>query len=116
MNAPISIPKTVRFFFLLLSCVINFTALFAQGGKKPIDSLIAKIGLYGNKNTSATLFTCFDKTAYVNNENVWFTAYLLNYSSLKHEPTILSAILVNDQTGSIALDQKYDMANGLSFG
>jgi len=109
-------PKITRFLFLLLPFVINFTTLFAQSGKKPIDSLIAKIGLYGNKNTSATLFTCFDKTAYVNSENVWFTSYLLNYSSLKHEPTILSAILVNDQTGSIALNQKYDMANGLSFG
>jgi hypothetical protein len=116
MKATVSMLKITRFLFLFLPCVINFTTLFAQTGKKPIDSLIAKIGLYGNRNTSATLFTCFDKTAYVNSENVWFTAYLLNYSSLKHEPTILSAILVNDQTGSIALDQKYDMANGLSFG
>jgi hypothetical protein len=74
MKATVSMLKITRFFFLFLPCVINFHGLFAQSGKKTIDSLIAKIGLYGNRNTPATLLTCFDKTAYVNSENVWFTS------------------------------------------
>jgi hypothetical protein len=96
--------------------MLNLPVLFAQSGNKSIDSLITKINLYGRKKASSKLFACFDKTVYVNNENVWFTAYLLNYSSLKNEPTILSAMLVNDQSGAIALQQKFPIANGLCFG
>ncbi|MGZ3872749.1 MAG: hypothetical protein ACXVJD_07515 [Mucilaginibacter sp.] len=81
-----------------------------------MDSLTSKIISYGKKNAPSSLFTCFDKTVYVNNESVWFTAYLLNYTKQALVPTILSAILINDQTGSIALQQKFEIANGLSFG
>lgn len=72
--------------------------------------------MYGKTVAPSSLFTCFDKTLYVNNESVWFTAYLLNYNKGVNEPTILSAILINDQTGSIAQEQKFEMQNGLSFG
>jgi hypothetical protein len=90
--------------------------LFSQSGSKRIDSLVTKINSYGNRNASSNLFTIFDKTVYVNNENVWFTSYLLNHLNRKHEATILTTILVNDQFGSIASEQKFAIADGLSFG
>jgi hypothetical protein len=106
----------IKSLLLFIVCVLNLSSLSAQNNNRSTDSLTSKIISYGKKNAPSSLFTCFDKTVYVNNESVWFTSYLVNYSKRVNEPTILSAILINDQTGSIALDQKFEMANGLSFG
>ncbi|MFI5136522.1 MAG: Ig-like domain-containing protein [Sphingobacteriales bacterium] len=106
----------IKSFSLFILCVLNFSGIFAQSGKNSTASLTSKIISYGKKNATSSLFTCFDKTVYVNNESVWFTSYLINYSKRVNGPTILSVLLVNDQSGSIAFDQKFEMANGLSFG
>lgn len=104
------------FFVVFFSCLLQFSVLYAQSNSYATDSLPAKIISYGKKNAPSSLFICFDKTVYVNNESVWFTAYLLNYNKKPSEPDILSAILVNDQTGKMELEQKFEMTNGLSFG
>jgi len=101
---------------LFILFVLHVSGLSAQGGNRSTDSLTSKIISYGKKNAPSSLFTCFDKTVYVNNESVWFTGYLLNYNKQSYGPTILSAILVDDQTGAIALEQKFEMVNGLAFG
>ena len=74
------------------------------------------MGDYSLKSPSPALFAHFDKTVYANSENVWFTAYLLNCDKTKNNPSILSALLVNDHDKSIVFDRKYVMAEGLSFG
>ncbi|MCO5945638.1 hypothetical protein [Mucilaginibacter flavidus] len=111
-----NIKDIIKPFSLFIFFVLHFVTLSAQSNNRSIDSLTSKIISYGKKSAPSSLFTCFDKTIYVNNESVWFTAYLLNYSKQAYGPTMLSAILINDQIGSIALDQKFEMANGLAFG
>ncbi|MDB5143494.1 MAG: hypothetical protein JWQ66_2207, partial [Mucilaginibacter sp.] len=99
-------------FFLYLLCSPGI--LYAQN--TALDSLTEKISFYGKKNSSSILFAHFDKTIYVNNENVWFTAYLLNYNKQTNNPSILSALLINDHNKSQVLEQKFVMAGGLAFG
>jgi hypothetical protein len=100
-------------FFLL---VLNFSSLKAQNANSFADSVTGMLYRYGVTKSQSVLFTCFDKTVYVNNENVWFTSYLLNYDKKLNNPSILSIILVNDYDRSIALERKFIMSNGLSFG
>ncbi|MDB4926557.1 MAG: hypothetical protein JWR23_2613 [Mucilaginibacter sp.] len=90
--------------------------VFGQIHKTLNDSLIKKVILYGKSLSSSILFTHFDKVVYVNNEDVWFTAYLLNANKKVNNPTILSVILINDHDRSIVLEHRFLMTNGLSFG
>jgi hypothetical protein len=79
------------------------------------DTLRRKMALYQQMHPSSTLFVHFDKTLYTNNENVWFTAYLLNISKLQLHHT-LSASLVNDIDHTVTMQEKFVMDNGISFG
>jgi len=109
--------KAAAFFCICtLSFFMGLSSLFAQDQVNSIDSLIQKIHFYGLKKQSSVLFAHFDKTVYVNNENVWFTAYLLNYDKKTNDPSILSVLLVNDNDRSIVLEQRFLMGNGRAFG
>jgi len=104
--------------FFILTIYIGFypCCIYAQTGTEVPDSLLLKINYYGVKKSSSVLFAHFDKTIYVNNENVWFTAYLLNYDKRRNSSTFLSVLLINDQKKTIAVEQRFIMADGLSFG
>jgi hypothetical protein len=104
------------FFILFLYVILRPHCVYAQIGTEVPDSLLSKISYYGIKKSSSVLFAHFDKSIYVNNENVWFTAYLLNYNLKKSNPTFLSVLLVNDQKKTISVKQRFLMADGLSFG
>jgi len=80
-----------------------------------VDSINSKISLYKEAKSSPTLFVHFDKTIYVQNENVWFTCYLLNRTR-NDNPDILSIVMVNDVNKSVVLERKFQMADGISFG
>jgi len=108
--------KSAFLFNLTICACLVVTNLYAQKNEAMPDSLLQKIHFYGLKKRSSVLFAHFDKTVYVNNENVWFTAYLLNYEKKANNPSILSVLLVNDHDRSIALQQQFVMANGLAFG
>ncbi len=101
---------------IVMCIIVSYSTLYAQPANIPIDSLTKKIELYGNSKSSSMLFAHFDKTVYVNNENVWFTAYLLNFDKTKNNPSILSALLVNADTKSVVLDGKFLMTDGIAFG
>jgi len=96
-------------FALLLSCV----NLSAQS--KLADSIERKMVWYSLGKPSQTLFVHFDKIVYAQNENVWFTGYLLN-RRITDNPEVLSVSLVNDLTRKVLVEQKFLMAGGISFG
>ena len=101
-----------NFFLIILHC----DTLFAQKtGSNFIDSLSNKFAYYRLKKQAGVLYAHFDKTVYTNNENVWFTAYLL-MSATSEKDSVLSLILINDDDHRVALDEKFIMINGTSFG
>jgi len=98
--------------FFLLQCS---SIAFAQADAAPFaDSLLKKFDYYSAKKQQGVLFAHFDKNVYTNNENVWFTAYLLNTNANKND--VLSLILINDNGHSILLKDKFVMDKGIAFG
>jgi hypothetical protein len=89
-------------------------ASYAQP-KTLIDSIAAQIELAGTQQPAALLFVHFDKTIYSNNENVWFTGYLLkdNVNGRHHT---LSVALIREDDRSVLAEGKYVLYNGLAFG
>ena len=91
------------------------STLFAQENAV-ISQLAKKMISYGVKKTPSGLFCHFDKTIYTENESVWFTAYLLNYSKHSNDPGILAIALVNSTDNSIIFSRQYVMNKALAFG
>ncbi|WP_295711646.1 hypothetical protein [Mucilaginibacter sp.] len=79
------------------------------------DSIIKKIDRYNAINNKGLFYLHLDKTVYTNNEDVWFTAYLLN-SADKEKHHTLSVALVNDDDRKIAMEELFAITNSLSFG
>ena len=100
--------------FYCLFLYFLFTTQFLCAQDNSLDSLAEKMSFYSKKKSSSVLFAHFDKTIYTNNENVWFTAYLLNYNKQTNNPSILSVLLINDHDKSQVLEQKFVMAAGLA--
>ncbi|HEY4322685.1 MAG TPA: hypothetical protein VGN20_01835 [Mucilaginibacter sp.] len=104
------------FGLIIFIILLHSVSSYAQTTVQETDSLVNKIHYYGIKQSRSVLFVHFDKNVYVSDENVWFTAYLLGYNKDKNNPSVLSAVLVNDYNKSVALQQEFVMANGLAFG
>ena len=116
--------KIIRVINLTIAGLLFTMLLQAQVTPQPVatiessnpaaDSLSKKFELYRGKKQQGLLFAHFDKTIYTNNENVWFTAYLLYANADKND--VLSVMLVNDNDRSIAMKEKFKMERGLAFG
>lgn len=105
---------------LVLACLFVFLLstlrTAAQNPDKPVrDSLVKKFEYYRAKKWEGVLFAHFDKTVYTNNENVWFTAYLLNGENSAVNK-VLSVELVKDDDRSIVLTKKFVIDRGIAFG
>ena len=62
---------------MLLLFFINQAAL-AQTADTTTRALLQYFNYYSIKTSHTLMFVHLDKTVYVNNDNIWFTAYLLN--------------------------------------
>lgn len=102
----------------LLFFMLVFCSLYCLGQETTAitDSIFKKAAFYSKKMDAPTLFVHFDKTVYVSNEMVWFTAYLLNSGKHINDHTILCVTLIKNDTRKVITAQKFVMANGLSFG
>lgn len=81
------------------------------------EEFIEKLTHYSKANPSKLLFVHTDKNIYTNNENIWFSAYLLSSGlvSLK-EHTILSVVLLREDNREIYRQEKFVMEQGIAFG
>lgn len=106
-----------RVVFILLCSVLLSTNTYGQAGKVDEATLLQKIALYSKTHPSTCLFVHTDKTVYTNNEEIWFSAYLLkaSFQELK-EHTVLSVALIGESDRKIYLQEKYIMEQGLSSG
>jgi hypothetical protein len=80
-------------------------------------SMDQKMSWYAKAKPSTKLFVHFDKNVYANNEQVWFTGYLLRDEAAKISAhRIMALALVRDADSALILTDKFLMQNGLSFG
>ena len=100
---------------LLLALLLMCCGLARSQSKAMVDSLTEHIRLYGFKKQGATLFVHFDKTLYTNNENVWFTGYILKGQD-KNRYKTLALMLIGDNDRNIILQEKFVIKNGYAFG
>ena len=91
---------------------------FAQKSiPQTVDPLAQQFVLFKKATPDQSLFVHFDKTIYTNNEDVWFTGYLLNEKATdisKHN--IMSVALIRNTDSAIVKHHKYLMTSGISFG
>jgi len=100
--------------FVIALCFVDIPVK-AQERNLIAEKVQNKMDAYSKTHPSSTLFVHFDKTLYTNNDNVWFTAYLLNCENTQQHHT-LSVSLINDIDHSIILEEKFVMVGGIGFG
>lgn len=104
----------------LFLCLLSLFFLAASGQQRKFltpDPFEQQFHHYKLAKPSRMLFVHFDKNIYTNNETVWFTGYLLNerFADIsKHD--ILSVALIRDIDSTIIKQQKFFMANSVSYG
>lgn len=102
-------------FFCILSLSLFSTAQ-AQS-KLSDEAFLEKLALYSQSDPTGLLFVHTDKTLYTNNEDLWFSAYLLNSGAVSSEShQILSLALIRESDRIVYLQDKYMMEEGLAFG
>lgn len=104
--------KRVLICFLIISA--NFT-VWAQD--KPTSGDILKNLINATfANETAKLFVHYDKTVYLPNETIWFTAYLLNNDTLTNKADILSVALVKNSDRTVVIQKKFVLTGAASSG
>ncbi|RYG49932.1 MAG: hypothetical protein EOO01_11825, partial [Chitinophagaceae bacterium] len=99
--------------FVLTILIITSCFLDVRGQGSFIDN----IGRNAKRDPAKTLFLHLDKTLYTNNEEIFFSAYLLD--DLRNTDTsssILSTLLIERSTGKARLKKDFLIKGGLSFG
>jgi hypothetical protein len=114
--------KIKSFIFSLSITIVSAVTLafmpsvtYGQAENKLSNHIDKQIALYRQAHPSSLLFVHFDKTLYTNNDNVWFTAYLLNCAKPQLHNT-LSVSLVNDIDHKVEMDEKFIMGKGVALG
>lgn len=69
---------------------------------------------YGQQRDVVDLYLHVDKNVYLHNENIWFTAYVLNNPA--QEQHTLYTLLVNDSSKAIVATQRFVISSGLAGG
>lgn len=100
---------------MLFLCVSTHT--FAQFKYLDDESFLEKLAIHSKTNPTNLLFVHTDKNIYTNNENIWFSAYVVRSESVdfrKH--TILSLAMIREDNQKVELQDKYAIENGLASG
>jgi len=103
-----------KFHLILLCTLLFWVNVKAQDTK--LDSIALNLDRYALKNTASGLFVHFDKTVYTNNDQVWFTGYLLKSITSLDQYHTLFITLINNQDSSVVLQDKFLMEKGFAFG
>jgi len=98
-------------FVLLFLFILNGNA---QQSK--IDSVANQLNIYGSNQSMSSLFVHFDKDIYINNDDVWFTGYLLKSVADIDQYDILYVSLVNSLDSTVVVQKKFNIEKGISFG
>lgn len=106
----LSISSLIFFSFVtMLFCSLNLSA-------QQLDSLSKAVSKYGARTATSSLFVHFDKNIYTNNDQVWFTGYLLQGVSPIAEYHTLYLTFINNTDSTIVLQKKFIITDGMSFG
>lgn len=80
-----------------------------------LKNIPTRLGLNDSSNYTPDLFLHLDKTIYLTNESIWFSAYLIHGREINSYHT-LHLILVNDMAMKVVATQNFVLDGGLSGG
>ncbi|MCX2430685.1 hypothetical protein [Pedobacter sp. GR22-10] len=101
---------------IIYICCLLFLNGFVQAQNFRLDSVAINLKQYGLNSDHSSLFLHFDKNIYSNNDQVWFTGYLLNTVAESERYHTLYLSLVNNADTSIVLQEKFLIKEGIAFG
>ncbi|MGQ7856797.1 hypothetical protein ACUN24_21380 [Pedobacter sp. WC2501] len=102
-------------FQILFTCIV-LLLVKAKAQDVKLDSVVLNINRYGLKTAQSNLFVHFDKTVYTNNDQVWFSGYLLkNITNLDQYHTLYLS-LINNSDSSVVIQDKFLIEKGFAFG
>ncbi|QDW25546.1 hypothetical protein FFJ24_012280 [Pedobacter sp. KBS0701] len=81
-----------------------------------LDSVVLNINRYGLETAQSNLFVHFDKTVYTNNDQVWFTGYLLKTITNLDQYHTLYLSLINNNDSSVIIQDKFLIEKGVACG
>jgi len=102
-------------FHIILTFILLFI-LKTRAQDTKLDSVALNINRYGLKAAQSNLFVHFDKSIYTNNDQVWFTGYLLKTITNLDQYHTLYLSLINNSDSSIVLQDKFLIDKGFAFG
>ncbi|SDD86132.1 hypothetical protein [Pedobacter soli] len=100
----------------LIAFLLLFLCVSAKAQDAKLDSVATNLSNYGLNQSQSGLYVHFDKNVYTNNDQVWFTAYLLKTITDMKQYHTLYLSLVNNKDSSVVLQQKFLIDKGCSFG
>lgn len=107
--------RLLCFFLCFIVCLATRQEVTAQ--ELALPEKIAQQFAYNEKHFRTNeLYLHVDKSVYVNNENIWFTGYLLKTAVDLSKHHSMYVVLSNSGTKKIAAYNKFVMENGLSAG
>jgi hypothetical protein len=98
--------------FLLLA---SLSATAQQNDDAVIDALDSTFQQYAANLQQPDLYLHLDKTIYVHQENIWFTAYLLNNMPVEPQHT-LYVLLVEETAKKIRASNRFVLEKGIAGG
>jgi len=103
-----------KFYIVLICSLLLFVKAGAQDLK--LDSIAKNIHNYALKTDQSSLFIHFDKNVYTNNDQVWFTGYLLKAITDLDQYHTLYLSLINNKDSSIVLQDQFLIDKGFVLG
>jgi len=88
----------------------------AKAQNVKLDSVALNINRYGLKTAQSNLFVHFDKNIYTNNDQVWFSGYLLKTITNLDQYHTLYLSLINNSDSSVVIQDKFLIEKGFVFG
>lgn len=104
------LPKIILVYFFMLFGYIT------RAQVQSVDVVAENLKSYHLQHNRSTLFIHFDKNVYTNNDQVWFTAYLLKAAVKSDHFHTLFLSLVNTADSTIILQEKFLIEEGMAFG
>lgn len=100
----------------LITFLLSLLWVSAKAQNHQLDSVAINLTNYGLNNLQSSLFVHFDKNVYTNNDQVWFTAYLLKAVADREAYHTLYLSLINNRDSSVVYQRNFLIDKGICYG
>lgn len=107
--------RLLRLFVFILLCGVAAAARAQEPSFPVLDALDSSFTQYSAAHQPPELFLHIDKTVYVRQENIWFTAYILSQDTIAQQHTLYT-LLVEEATRKVVAADRFIIEAGQGQG